>query len=163
MPRNIIKDKAIVEDSFTLITDPAQLPVDGDVLVDVAVWAEAKPQLQNHSGQIGVQIPGDFEPEELAEDLKTLDLVAIDFPAFKDGRGYSLARLLRQRFHFTGELRATGDVLRDQLFYLQRCGFNSFATREDRCIEEALTGLSDFTVTYQADVHEVRPIYQRRP
>jgi len=162
MPRKIIKDRAIVEDTFTLVSDPAQLPAAGDVLVTFEHWPELQDQLQNHNGKVGVKVAGELEPGELAPLLDRIDMIAIDFPVFRDGRGYSLARILRGNMHYAGELRACGDVLRDQLFYLQRCGFNSFVTREDRCIEEALAGLSDFTVTYQADAHEKRPIYRRR-
>lgn len=162
-PRNIIRNREIVADNFIYVTDAAQLPASGDIIVDLPVWKEHRAQLLNHTGKLGVQIPGDAEPEEIVDDLARLDVVAIHFPVFRDGRGYSLARILRERFGFDGELRATGDVLRDQLFYLQRCGFNAFDVREDRCISVALTGLSDFTVTYQADVHEKRPIYHRRP
>lgn len=162
-PRNIIRDRDVVTDNFTYITDAAQLPASGDIIVDLPVWKEHRATLLNHTGLIGVQVPGEAEPEDIAEDLPKLAVVAINFPVFRDGRGYSLARILRERFGYTGELRATGDILRDQLFFLQRCGFNAFDTRPDRCIQEALKGLSDFTVTYQADVHEKRPIYQRRP
>ncbi len=104
--------------------------------------------------------PGE-EPKDLEDDLAALPLVAIHFPAFKDGRGYSYARELRTRYKFDGEVRATGDVLRDQLFYMTRCGFNAFEVRADRNIEEALQGLKDFSVTYQADVNDPRPIYRR--
>ncbi len=104
--------------------------------------------------------PGE-EPKDLEDDLGALPLVAIHFPAFKDGRGYSYARELRTRYNFKGEVRATGDVLRDQLFYMTRCGFNAFEVREDRSIEEALQGLKDFSVTYQGDVNEPRPLYRR--
>ncbi|MGB3623884.1 DUF934 domain-containing protein [Ketobacter sp. MCCC 1A13808] len=162
MPRKIIKDRAIVEDTFTLVESEAALPSSGDILIDLSVWPELKDKLDNYSGNIAVKVPGDAEPEDFADDLNKLAMVAIDFPVFRDGRGYSLARILRGRFNFQGELRATGDVLKDQLFYLQRCGFNSFATREDRCIEDALLSLRDFTVTYQADAHEKKPIYHRR-
>lgn len=162
MPRKLIIDNAIAEDSFTFVDSIEALPKNGDVLVDISVWDELKPKLEKHNGKIGLKVPGEAEPEQLQHDIANLDMIAIDFPAFKDGRGYSLARLLRERYKFAGELRATGDILRDQLFYLKRCGFNSFATREDRCIEEALTGLNDFSVTYQADVNEKKPIYNRR-
>lgn len=162
-PRKIIRNREIVSDTFTYVTDPAQLPANGDVIVDLPVWKEHRSALLKHTGKIGVQLPGDAEPEEIAADLPSLAVVAIHFPVFRDGRGYSLARILRERFGFDGELRATGDILRDQLFYLQRCGFDAFDTRPDRCIQEALKGLSDFTVTYQADANEKRPIYQRRP
>lgn len=161
MPRKIIKDRSIVDDTFTLISEAGPLP-EGDVLVELAVWEEIQPQLEGRSGKVGIRVTGDAELDQLPEDLNQLQLIDILFPVFRDGRGYSLARLLRERKGYQGELRASGDVLRDQLFYLQRCGFNSFATREDRCVEDALNGLSDFSVTYQADANEKRPIYQRR-
>lgn len=161
-PHKIIRNREIVEDNYQYISDASQLPATGDIIVDLGVWKAHRSDLLQHSGRLGVQLPGDAEPEEIAADLGRLDLVAIRFPSFRDGRGYSLARLLRERYGFNGELRATGDVLRDQMFYMQRCGFDAFDVRPDRCIAVALTGLSDFTVTYQADVHEKRPIYRRR-
>ena len=163
MPRKIIKDRAIVEDTFMIVSEPGQLPASGDVLVDLKILGDIQSDLTGHKGKIGIKVTGDVEPEVLVDHLGNVDLIAIEFPVFRDGRGYSLARILRDRLGFQGELRACGDVLRDQLFYMQRCGFNSFEPREDRCIEDALSGLSDFTVTYQADAHEKRPIYQRRP
>lgn len=162
MPRKIIKDREIVEDTFTLVTEVGQLPDVGDVLIDATVWEELQPQLAGRNGKIGIKVTGDTEIDQLPANVQELDLIAIEFPVFRDGRGYSLARIIRERLGYSGEQRACGDVLRDQLFYLQRCGFNSFATREDRCIEDALNGLTDFTVTYQADAFEKRPIYQRR-
>ena len=146
-----------------MVSDAAQLPAGGDVLVDIAILEEVQPELSKRDGKVGIKVSGDVEPEVLADHLGNVDLIAIEFPVFRDGRGYSLARILRDRLGYQGELRACGDVLRDQLFYMQRCGFNSFEPREDRCIEDALNGLADFTVTYQADANEKRPIYQRRP
>lgn len=162
-PRKIIKNRAIVDDSYCYITDAAALPSDGDIIVDLAVWTAHKSDLMNHPGRVGVQLPGDAEPDTIADDLAQLPVIAIHFPVFRDGRGFSLARILRGRLGYKGELRATGDVLRDQLFFMQRCGFDAFDPRADRCIDEALKGLNDFSVIYQADANEKRPIYRRRP
>jgi len=161
-PRKIIKDRAIVDDNFQYVTDAGELSMTGNIIVDVALWNEHKAALKSREGKVGVKIEGDAEPEVIADDLADLDLVAIHFPVFRDGRGFSLARILRDRFNFQGELRATGDVLRDQLFFMQRCGFNAFEPRADRSIEDALNGLNDFSVVYQADATEKRPIYRRR-
>lgn len=161
-PRKIIRDRAIIDDNYQHVTEPNELATTGDIIVTLELWQAHKSDLVNHPGKIGVQVPGDAEPEVIAEDLEQLDVVAIHFPVFRDGRGFSLARILRERFGYKGELRATGDVLRDQMFYMQRCGFNAFEPRADRSIEDALRGLDDFSVTYQADVHEKRPIYRRR-
>jgi uncharacterized protein (DUF934 family) len=89
-------------------------------------------------------------------------MVAVHFPKFNDGRGYSSARLLRERLGFAGELRAVGDVLRDQLFLLARCGFDSFALRADQDPASALSAFKDFSVRYQAATDEVLPLFRRR-
>ena len=88
-------------------------------------------------------------------------MLAVDFPKFSDGRGYSIAYNIRSRLGYTGEVRAIGDVLRDQLFYMHRVGFNAFATREDRSIQDALKGLTDFSETYQTSWDEKNPLFRR--
>ncbi|KIF81643.1 DUF934 domain-containing protein [Noviherbaspirillum autotrophicum] len=102
----------------------------------------------------------DFEP--LAPHLRQLDLIAVDFPSFRDGRGYSIATLLRSRYRWTGELRAIGDVLRDQLNYMRRCGFDSFAVRADKDIHDALLSFNHYSVKYQGSVDEPLPLFRRR-
>ncbi|MEZ5504900.1 MAG: DUF934 domain-containing protein [Gammaproteobacteria bacterium] len=162
-PRKIIKNGVIAEDKFQYIADGSALPASGDIIVDVALWEARKSDLKNRDGRVGVLLQGDAEPDAIIDDLRDLAVIAIQFPVFRDGRGFSLARILRDRLGYKGELRAVGDVLRDQLFFMQRCGFNAFEPRADRCIEQALKGLTDFTVVYQADANEKRPIYRRRP
>lgn len=163
MPR-LIKDGAIVEDDYILV-QPGEsglaLP-GGNVLVALATWQQYKAELVSHAGRKGVQLEPADDAEALADDLASLDLVAINFPAFADGRGYSQAYLLRRRLGFSGELRAVGDVLRDTLFYQQRCGFNSFAVRADKDIEKALPGLRDFSEAYQASADQPRALFRRR-
>jgi uncharacterized protein (DUF934 family) len=90
-------------------------------------------------------------------------MIAVDFPKFADGRGFSLAYLLRQRFGFRGELRAHGPLLRDQLYYLKRVGFNAFTLREGQDVRAALASLNDFSVRYQGSVDEPRPLFARAP
>lgn len=158
---NIIKDGAIVADTYQLITEVGTLPAQ-DILVSLDVWQQQRETILAHPYKKAVLLKPDQHPEVLVEDVKQLDMIALDFPAFADGRGYSYAALLRQRFGFTGELRATGDVFKDNLFYLKRCGFNSFAVRADKDINVALQGLNDFSETYQASVDESRPMYRRR-
>ena len=89
-------------------------------------------------------------------------MVAIAFPVFTDGRGYSLARLVRERLGFRGELRAVGDVQRDQIFYLLRCGFDAFALGAGKQLDEALGAFEDFTEAYQAGADQPIPLYRRR-
>ena len=106
-------------------------------------------------------LPSDADLAEIADDLSHLALVAIEFPKFTDGRGYTLARLLRERHGFTGEVRAVGQVLRDQLFYLARCGFNAFELAAGKDLDAALHGFRDFAAGYQAAADEPRPWYRR--
>ena len=164
MPQ-LIKDGAIVDNEW-LRLDADQvaegIPADGKVIVPLASWQDYKSDLKAR-GNVGVWLQAGEEPEALVGDLDSLPLVAINFPVFRDGRGYSYARELRQRHGYQGEIRAIGDVLQDQLFYMWRCGFNAYEVRADRDLEEALKGLQTFSVTYQGDVHVPEPIYRRRP
>ncbi len=98
----------------------------------------------------------------VAEQADQFALICIDFPKFIDGRGYSAARLLRERYGYQGELRAVGDVLIDQLFFMKRVGFNSFALRADQDVEDAITAFQTFTNPYQGDVNDPRPLFRRQ-
>lgn len=157
----LIKDGALAENSWVRICAEDSIPANGDIIVSLALWQEQKTALKNHNGQVAVCLEPGEEPEAIAGDLDDLPMIAIHFPAFADGRGYSYARELRTRYGYSGEIRAIGDVLQDQLFYLWRCGFNAFDIRADRDAKAALKGLQDFTVTYQGDARDPRPIYQR--
>jgi len=105
--------------------------------------------------------PGD-DPAGVADRLHAVARVEVNFPKFSDGRGYSIARLLRERHGFTGQLRAVGDVQRDQLFYLSRCGFDAFLLREGEDAEGALAALRDFSEAYQASAAQPLPLFRRR-
>ena len=164
--RDIIKDRAIVPDDWTVLrlaegetAEGVAIP-DGKVIVPLAVWQARRDSLKAR-GDVAVWLASDERPEALKDDLATLPLIAINFPKFGDGRGYSIAYNLRARFNYEGELRAIGDVLRDQLFYMQRVGFNAFATRPDRSIEDALKGLTDFSEAYQASWDQKAPLFRR--
>lgn len=111
--------------------------------------------------KLGVELGPADDPSQIAEDLPSLTLIAIQFPRFTDGRGYSIARQLRDHFAWRGELRAVGDILRDQLFYLARCGFDTFALRDDQNVDGALGAFRDFSEVYQASVDR-GPLFERR-
>ena len=163
MPK-LIKDRALVDDAWTLLRDAealAHVPDGVPVIVPLALWRERRAALFAR-GDVGVWLGPDDDPAALAADLACLPLVAVDFPQFTDGRGYSTARLLRQKYGFAGELRAIGDILRDQLYYLQACGFNAFSLRADRDVAQALAGLGDFSDNYQATVTRPVPLFRRR-
>ena len=155
----IIKNGTVADDAWKIVTlaagtsaDSVSLPV-GPLLVPVAVWQARRRELverqYEHGWELGVWLSAEEGPELIAEDLDDFSVIGIEFSKFSDGRGYSTARLLRTRYGYDGELRALGDVLRDQLFYLSRVGFDAFAVRADKNIGQALAGLSDFSVVYQ--------------
>jgi uncharacterized protein (DUF934 family) len=163
MPQ-LIKHRVVVEDSWALLRDAVSLddvPATGPVLVPVALWLSAHDALLARR-DVGVWLHPDDDPELIASDLARLPVVAVDFPTFSDGRGYSTARLLRDRFGYKGELRAIGDVLRDQLYYLNQVGFDAFAIRADRSADDALKGLDDFVGSYASTAREPRPRFGRR-
>jgi uncharacterized protein (DUF934 family) len=162
MPR-LIKNGAIVEDRWVLVRDAASLAdlPSGPVIVPLALWKAERSALAAR-GEVGVWLKPDEEPDALADHIAALPLIAVDFPKFTDGRGYSTAQLLRGRYRFSGELRAIGDVLRDQLYYMHQCGFDAFAVRADRSLEDALKALTDFSDGYQATIRQPAPLFRRR-
>jgi uncharacterized protein (DUF934 family) len=163
----IIKGRAIVADTWGVLrldegdaADTVAVP-DGKVIVPLAVWQAQRALLEPRLPQIGVWLAADERPEVLLEDIAKLDVIGVDFPKFTDGRGFSIAYNLRARLGYQGELRAIGDVLRDQLFSMSRVGFDAFATRPDRSMSDALKGLSDFSETYQASWDQKTPLFRR--
>lgn len=158
--RKIIKDKQIVDSDWQHVADEASLPA-GNVIVSFSRWQKEREALLGREGGLGVCLHGDDNARDARSDLQHFHLVAIAFPKFADGRGYSHARILRDELGYKGELRAVGDILRDQLFYLARCGFNAFEVREGKDLEDALEGLQDFSVTYQAAADNPNPIYRQ--
>ncbi|AMP16501.1 hypothetical protein CPter291_4274 [Collimonas pratensis] len=162
----IIKNRAVVSDDWSVLrlqegetAESVSIPA-GKVIVPFSVWQAQRAQLQDRT-PIGVWLSSDAQADVLKEDLAHFDVVAVDFPKFTDGRGYSIAYNLRTRLAYSGELRAIGDVLRDQLFYMQRVGFDAFAVRADKNIHDALKGLTDFTEKYQTSWDEKTPLFRR--
>lgn len=163
MPK-LIKDGRIIEDRYVVVAESESGTLDlpaSPVLVTLPVWQRHRDALLAHPHGRGVILAPDQFAEAVAADLPHLDVVAIQFPAFADGRGYSTAALLRGRYGYEGELRAIGDVFKDTLFYQQRVGFNAFAVRADKDIEDALAGLATFSVRYQGAVDQA-PLYRLR-
>lgn len=142
----------------------AKLPV-GPLLVPVSVWRARRACLiareYEHGWPLGVWLAADEEPELITRDIDDFTVIGVEFSKFTDGRGYSTARLLRERYGYDGELRAIGDILRDQLFFLRRVGFDAFSVRADKNIDAALAGLYDFTSTYQSAVDPGFRLYRR--
>ncbi|MTV40720.1 DUF934 domain-containing protein [Duganella radicis] len=171
----IIKGREVVADDWQVlrlaepvegapVVDPATVAVpEGKFIVPLSLWLVQREVLaaRTAAGEIAVWIASDERPETLKGLLDQFPLIAVDFPKFTDGRGYSIAYNLRTRLGWTGELRAIGDVLRDQLFSMQRVGFDAYAVRADRDPHDALKGLSDFSETYQASVDQKVPLFRR--
>jgi uncharacterized protein (DUF934 family) len=118
--------------------------------------------LDRWNGEPEVLLGPADDPAALAGRLDGVTVIAVEFPQFTDGRGYSIGRLLRERYGYKGELRAVGEVLRDTLFYLTRCGFDSFALAKGVNLEAVLESLSDFSEGYQASVERPQPLFRRR-
>ncbi|MYN29014.1 DUF934 domain-containing protein [Duganella sp. CY42W] len=171
----IIKGREVVEDDWQVLRlaepvdgapvhDPATVSVPaGKFIVPLSLWLVQREVLaaRTAAGEIAVWIASDERAETLKDLLDQFPLIAVDFPKFTDGRGYSIAYNLRTRLGWTGELRAVGDVLRDQLFSMQRVGFDAYSVRSDRDVHDALKGLSDFSETYQASVDQKVPLFRR--
>ncbi|MEQ5833881.1 DUF934 domain-containing protein [Marinobacter sp. NFXS9] len=162
---DLIRHDGLHNDEWTLVPAPEEgqeltLP-DGPALLPAAVWKENR---NHYAGRndIGIWFDSHEEPEHYSDLIGDLPVIAVNFPKFTDGRGYSIARLLRERYGYTGELRAVGDVLLDQLFYMKRCGFNAYALREDKDINQAEHCLNFFSNTYQAAADIEEPLFRRR-
>jgi len=158
MPR-LIKGTQIIDDAYMVIRGDG-FPEGVPVIVPLLTWQANRDALRA-SGDAGVWLAPADDPAALADDLASLPVIAIDFPSFTDGRGYSSARLLRERLGYRGELRAIGDIQRDQLYYLSQVGFDAFAVAEDRDVEAALAGLRDFSDGYQSTQART-PWFRRR-
>ena len=160
----LIKHRKLAADSWRLLdrdirrwVSPGEdgfvpdFPRGADLIVPLALWRLRRDDLLHHTGGVGVWLDAGDDPEAIAPDLHRLDLVAVNFPKFSDGRGFSTARLLRERHGFDGELRAIGDVGRDQLAFLERCGFDAFQLRDGVDARRALASFDEVSVEYQAD------------
>lgn len=135
------------------------------LLLPLALWHERQSDAVldcQATSADGLWLAPDDDVQALQAYLPVLPLIAIDFPSFRDGRGYSLAYLLRTRLGWPGELRAVGDVLRDQLSHMRQCGFDAFAVRADKSVEDALNGLAGMSVLYGRSAIEPRPLFRRR-
>ncbi|WP_237056725.1 DUF934 domain-containing protein [Microbulbifer sediminum] len=168
-PAQLIRDGRVVRNEWRLlpaddenaaITAEALAP--GKVILPLPVWRRLREDLAERGDEIGVWLDSDETADQLGDDAGQLPLVAVHFPAFADGRGFTTGRLLRERYGYTGELRAVGGFIRDQLTYLRRCGFDAFAYEGEEDPAALLSSLRDFSDSYQAAVDESQPIFRRR-
>lgn len=158
----VIRNGNVVDEPVDHLDDDDILPPSGAFSVSVTRWTEERESLLGEEG-LGVRLHGDDALEAIVEDLDAFERIVVEFPAFTDGRCYTFARLLRERYGYEGELRAIGDVLRDQIFFMKRCGIDVFEVPEDKDPGGLLAGLDDFSVTYQTAADGRPPVYHRRP
>ena len=163
MPSNnlMIKDGQVIENTWALLTEAGATALAGECIIPLASFMADSDALKAR-GDVGVFLENDADLPAVAEHLTGLPVIAINFPGFMDGRGFSLARLLRERFGYQGEIRAVGHIIRDQLTYLKRCGFTSFCFNDDVDVEAAVASLNDFTEAYQTSVDFKEPLFRRR-
>ena len=145
----LVKDGKIAADRFVHVPDGAELPGDGAILVPAARFLEDPEAILKRAGKLGVIWPNNRDIDDLVPYLDRLAAIALVFPSFRDGRAYSQARLLRERYAFEGELRATGQVLRDQFVFMLRAGFDAFEVKKDSDAAAFATTTKRYSVFYQ--------------
>ena len=145
----LVKHGRIATDIFVHVPDGAELPGDGAVLVSAARFLEDPEALLKRSGKLGVTWPNNRDVDDLVPYLERLAVIALVFPSFRDGRAYSQARLLRERHGYDGELRATGQVLRDQFVFMLRAGFDAFEVKKESDADAFAETVKRYSVFYQ--------------
>ena len=145
----LVKNARTTTDLFVQIADGAELPGDGAILVPAARFLEDPEAVLKHAGKVGVIWPNNRDLDDLVPYLDRLAAVALVFPSFRDGRAYSQARLLRERHGYDGELRATGQVLRDQFVFMSRAGFDAFEVKKDADADAFAETMKRYSVFYQ--------------
>jgi uncharacterized protein (DUF934 family) len=157
-----IKAGRRTDDRFLRVADDAAIPESKPVLISAARLLATPAELSRRCAPTGVIWPNNRAIAELAPHLDRLALVALVFPSFRDGRAYSQARLLRERYRYRGELRATGDVLRDQFLFLTRAGFDAFEVKKEADADAFVAALARFSVVYQPSADDQVPAFRRR-
>jgi uncharacterized protein (DUF934 family) len=150
----LIKEGVSVADPFLHIADGEPLPAEGAIIISLARWQEERGLIEPHRDPqggrpLGVRLKAADFVEQIAGDLDRLAVIALEFPKFNDGRAMSQARLLRERYGYRGEIRATGKVTRDLLLFMHRCGFDAFETGDHVTAEIVRKSLATFSFSYQ--------------
>jgi uncharacterized protein (DUF934 family) len=158
----LIKNGEIAEDLYRRLPDDAPLPDEGAVLVSADRLLADTDAMIRHQGALGVLWPNDRSLSELAPHLDRLALIVLGFPSFRDGRAYSQARILRERYGFRGELRATGQILRDQFLFLLRSGFDAFEVTKETDVAAFTDSVRRFSVFYQPGADGSLSVFRRR-
>lgn len=158
----IIRGDAIVADDWQLLVDDGQPEADTQIIVSLAYWRKAREVLLAEAAEVGVQLPNDIDVDEVWPEIEDRPLIALEWPTFGDGRAHSQAQVLRRRLGYKGELRAIGDIGRDLVFHLRRCGFDVIVPREGEDLDDCLHALKDFSTAYQPAADDVQAVFARR-
>ena len=158
--QQVIKNGQLVNDDWNRVDEVGLFP-EGKILISMSSWNEQQVQFFKRYGEIGIWMESNENPEEI-ENLERIPVIGILFESFMDGRGFSIARLLRERLDYQGEIRAIGSPIRDQLSYMVKCGFDAFDLADHYDLEEALASLNDFSESYQTSVQQKTPLFRRR-
>jgi uncharacterized protein (DUF934 family) len=158
----LIRDGQLVNDPYTDVSERDDIPADGAIIVSLDQWQAERTALMRRDDPVGLRLTSNQHPDSVAADVTSFALIALEFPTFRDGRAYSYARLLRDRYGFGAELRAIGDVLLEQLHYMTRVGFNAFEIDSETPITDFATAQADFSVWYQASSDDRRSAVRLR-
>ncbi len=145
----LVKNGSVAQDNWVSVTDDEMLPPGKPAIISKARWLRERCSLRRRSEALGLHLTSDDTLDDLVNALDGIALIVLEFPAFTDGRSYSTARLLRERYHFSGELRAVGQILRDQAHFMLRCGFDAFELVPNADIASWVEGLFEIAVHYQ--------------
>lgn len=157
----LLKGDRIVEDPWTVVDDESPLPATPAV-VSFERWTRDREALRQRLGGLGIRLASDQPPALIADDVGRFSVICLEFPKFTDGRAYSYARILRSRYLYAGELRAVGNVLRDQLLFMRRCGFDAFEIPDAADAARWVAAFGDFSVRYQPSVDRAPTTFQLR-
>jgi len=152
----------VVEDPWVTVEDESEPPMEGPAIISLDRWQAHRDELLGRNAPLGIRLRSDQAPALIAEDLDRFDVVALEFPVFKDGRAYSYARLLRERYAYGGEVRAVGNVLRDQFLFMRRCGFDAFEVRDEKLAAQWREAIGEISVSYQPAADTRTPVWALR-
>jgi len=145
----LIKDGQPVEDAWVHVGNDGEVPAEAPAIVTLPRWQRDHERLRKRNTPLGIRLTDEQPPALIADDLERFDVVALEFPKFTNGRAYSSARLLRERYRYKGEVRAVGNVLRDQFLFMHRCGFDAYEVADEKAAAAWREALSEISVWYQ--------------
>lgn len=158
----LLKNGRIAEDAWEKVGDDAALPEDRPALITHVRWVAEKDELSKRNAPLGIALPNTLDVLDFGAEACRFDLIVLHFPKFSDGRAYSQARLLRERFGYRGELRASGEVLRDQLLHMHRAGFDAFEIARPDAAEVFAKALASFSAYYQPTGNSPLTVWHQR-